>query len=119
VVEDSKLHQKVVKKMIHFVYPTAEVICCNDAYDAWSVLRACMNVDLMILDHNMPYAKGGDFARKVRSDEQYRSLPLVMLTSEDCEEEFLKAGVNAFLKKPFDPNKFKAVVMDLGLSAST
>jgi CheY-like chemotaxis protein len=115
VVEDSKLHQKVVKKIIHFVFPYAEVICCGDAYDAWALLKASPKVDLMILDHNMPYAKGGDFIGKVRSDHVFKELSIIMLTGEDKGEEFLKAGANAFFGKPFDPNHFKEVVKNLGL----
>ena len=115
VVEDSRLHQKVVKKIIHFVFPYSEVICCGDAYDAWALLKASPRVDLMILDHNMPYAKGGDFIGKIRSDLCFKDLPIIMLTSDERGEEFLKAGANAYFGKPFDPNHFKQVVSELGL----
>lgn len=115
IVEDSTLHQKIVKKIVNFVFEGAEVLCCGDAYDAWALLRACPRMDLMILDHNMPYSKGGDFIRKVRSDEHYKDLPIIMLTGEQMEDEFLKAGANAYFGKPFDPSHFKEVVESLGL----
>jgi CheY-like chemotaxis protein len=115
VVEDSRLHSKVVQRILSTVLPQAQIVICPDAFDGWAALKGMPFVDLMILDHNMPFAKGGDFIRKVRTTEAYQSLPIIMLTGDKGGEEFLKCGANAYFAKPFNPNEFKKIIDELKL----
>jgi two-component system, chemotaxis family, chemotaxis protein CheY len=115
VVEDSLFHFKVVKKIISFALPKADIIHAVDAFDAWSALKGLSHVGLMVLDHNMPYAKGGDFLQKVRDTPIFKNLPVIMLTGETNGNKFIELGANAYFGKPFDPSKFKALIASLGL----
>lgn len=117
IVDDSPLHRKVVSKVLSVVFKDMEIIHCNDAFDGWATLRVTPQIDLMILDHHMPYAKGGDFIEKIRNDELFGQLPIIMLTGEKSGDEFLEKGANAYFGKPFDPKKLKNIVKELGLKS--
>jgi two-component system, sensor histidine kinase and response regulator len=58
---------------------------------------------LVLLDYQMPEMSGEDLARKIREQEHYASLPLIMLTSVSGlreTERMQAAGINGYLTKP-------------------
>lgn len=61
-------------------------------------------IDLVILDWNMPEMNGLQFLQAVRAKEVFKDLPIVMLTTVSTLDEVMaaaKAGVNAYIVKPF------------------
>jgi two-component system chemotaxis response regulator CheY len=70
-------------------------------------------VQLIITDLNMPVMDGMEFIRAVRSKQEHRFTPILMLTTESQEErkkQGKEAGATGWLVKPFDPEKLLAVV---------
>jgi two-component system chemotaxis response regulator CheY len=64
--------------------------------------------DLVITDMNMPQMDGMELLRHLRNDSQYRSVPVVVLSSNSTPEEIqraMKAGANFYLIKPTDSAK--------------
>ncbi len=62
--------------------------------------------DFVITDWNMPEMDGLKFVSELRSEEKYRALPVVMVTSRSVKEDILlakEAGVNGYVVKPFAP----------------
>jgi len=62
--------------------------------------------DLIMCDFVLPRINGLDFLQNLRTSGAFKSIPLIICTchlDEQLEEKCLKAGANAFLKKPFDP----------------
>ena len=60
--------------------------------------------DLILCDWNMPEMPGIDLLNQVRSDDQLKGIPFVMVTAEAKKENILeavKAGVNSYVVKPF------------------
>jgi two-component system chemotaxis response regulator CheY len=60
--------------------------------------------DLVLCDWNMPEMTGIDLLNTVKSDEQLKQIPFVMVTAEAQKEnivEAVKAGVNNYIVKPF------------------
>lgn len=72
--------------------------------------------DLVILDNIMPVMNGIDVTRRLRATEAYRTVPIIMVTS-DVEKalriEALAAGANDFLPKPFDTVELQARMHNL------
>ena len=69
--------------------------------------------DLLILDIMMPKLDGIEVAKRMKADERYRSIPIIMLTSRDRSEdkiEGLDAGADCYITKPFDLEEFTARV---------
>ncbi len=75
-----------------------------DGKQALEVLQALTQIDLIITDMNMPNMDGIEFTRQVREEAKWESLPIIMATTESESSQTqlaAKAGVNAFIKKPF------------------
>lgn len=64
--------------------------------------------DLILTDQNMPKMDGLTLAKNLRTLPQYKSVPILMLTTEsgdDMKAQGKAAGVTGWLVKPFDPQK--------------
>lgn len=67
-------------------------------------LRAHGRPDVVLVDWNMPEVNGLEFVEAVRADEQYQTLPMMMVTTEteiDQMATALAAGANEYVMKPF------------------
>jgi signal transduction histidine kinase/DNA-binding response OmpR family regulator len=85
-----------------------QVEYCSDGVSGWDRLvagaeRKALMPDLLLLDLNMPGIDGLTLLRRVRADERFALLPVVILTVEaDSETRLraLEAGANDYLPKP-------------------
>jgi DNA-binding response OmpR family regulator len=79
----------------------SDVVVARDGYQAIKHLRE-QEFDLVITDIHMPYHTGDEVLTLIR-EEQRKSTPIIMLSS-DGDEDIIslakKQGVNEFLKKP-------------------
>jgi two-component system, OmpR family, alkaline phosphatase synthesis response regulator PhoP len=89
------------------------------AYDGEEALELINNgehLDLALLDLMMPKLSGLDVLRKVREQERFKSLPLIILTAggdAKHERDALALGATQFLTKPFSPKRLYALVARL------
>ena len=109
-VDDSK----TMRDMVGFTLRGAgyDVVEAEDGQDAISVLGAD-RVDLVITDINMPNMDGITLVKTLRSDPNYRSTPILVLTTESDDtkkNEGRAAGATGWLVKPFEPEKLLKVV---------
>lgn len=68
------------------------------------------NIDLVVSDWNMPNMSGMEFLRALRADEQYKTLPFIMVTAEGKKENVIaavQAGVSNYIVKPFNAATLK------------
>jgi two-component system response regulator len=73
---------------------------------------------LILLDLKMPKVDGIEVLRKIKADEVKKMIPVVLLTSSKEERDIIasyKLGVNAYIVKPVDFEKFVKVVSEAGL----
>jgi CheY-like chemotaxis protein len=76
------------------------------------------NPVLLLLDLKMPKVDGLEVLRTVKSDPRLRTIPVVVLTSSREEQDVVRSyelGVNAYVVKPVEFDKFLRAVRDLGL----
>lgn len=76
------------------------------------------NPVLLLLDLKMPKVDGLEVLRTVKTDPRLRSIPVVILTSSREEQDLVRSyeqGVNAYVVKPVEFDKFLRAVRDLGL----
>ena len=69
--------------------------------------------DLVLLDLNLPRRDGREVLRDIKSDEELRRIPIVVLTTSDSEEDVLASyelHANAYVRKPVDFDQFVAAV---------
>ena len=72
----------------------------------------------MLLDLNRPKLDGREVLQAIRGDERTRSLPVVVLTTSDEPfdvEATYALGVNSYIRKPVDFERFVDVVKQIGL----
>jgi CheY-like chemotaxis protein len=73
---------------------------------------------LILLDLKLPKVDGLEVLLRVKSDPRTRSIPVVMLTSSREQSDIVESyrlGVNSYIVKPVNFERFAAAVRDLGL----
>jgi len=70
---------------------------------------------LIYLDIDMPGMSGQEVLKKIKSDDRYKDIPVVMMTGLNDEKEKLEAarnGANSYTLKPTDPVEFMKTVIE-------
>ena len=86
-----------------------DVIEASDGKDALAKLKV-EEINFVITDWNMPEMDGLAFVNALRSSNEYKSMPVLMVTTRSVKDdivEALKAGVNNYIVKPFTPDTLK------------
>ncbi|MEN4054105.1 MULTISPECIES: chemotaxis response regulator CheY [Sulfurimonas] len=109
VVDDSSTMRRIIKNTLARL-GYKDVLEGADGVEGWSQLDANPDVEMLITDWNMPEMNGLELVKKVRADERFTDLPIIMVTTEGGKAEVitaLKAGVNNYIVKPFTPQVLK------------
>jgi two-component system response regulator len=72
---------------------------------------------VILLDLKMPKVDGIEVLRRLKSDEQKKIIPVVVLTSSKEERDIVESyrlGVNAYIVKPVDFDKFVKAISEIG-----
>lgn len=86
--------------------------CAEDAQQAQAMLED-YPPDLIVLDWMLPGISGVEWAKRLRRDEQYRGIPIILVTARGEEEDTvrgLEAGADDYVTKPFSPRELAARV---------
>ena len=73
---------------------------------------------LILLDLELPKVSGIEVIRKIKSDEKTKVIPVIVLTSSEEDKDVTESyglGVNSYIVKPVDFNKFAKTVAEIGL----
>jgi CheY-like chemotaxis protein len=103
-----------------------EVVVTRDGAEALDYLycrgpfamRSNENPAVMLLDLKLPKVDGLEVLQQVKSDEQLKLIPVVVLTSSHEEKDMVtsyKLGVNAYVVKPVDFHEFVNAIKELGV----
>lgn len=109
VVDDSSTMRRIIKNTLARL-GYKDVLEGADGVEGWSQLDTNPDVEMLITDWNMPEMNGLELVKKVRADERFKDLPIIMVTTEGGKAEVitaLKAGVNNYIVKPFTPQVLK------------
>ena len=103
-VDDSTTIRRIVKRSVDEM--GMEVLEAADGASALKLLdEKAGEIQLILLDWNMPGMTGLDVLRAIKSEPRYKDIVVMMLTSEADQTfvvEALKAGAQNYLTKPFD-----------------
>ncbi len=108
LVDDSTTLRRVEKNVLQrLVKGGVEFYEAADGEEAVIQLKAHPDVDLILLDVNMPNMKGDEFLAKMRAQKEYNRIRVVMVTTEAEKKtviRIMKLGANGFVVKPFTPD---------------
>lgn len=114
VVDDYAVNRKVIAMMLAPL--GCEIVEADNGQRALDVL-AEREVDLALLDFNMPVMGGLETTRRLRADPRWRKLPVVCLTAGMMDDErtaAVQAGMDAFLDKPIEMSTLVSTITRLG-----
>jgi chemosensory pili system protein ChpA (sensor histidine kinase/response regulator) len=113
VVDDSVTVRKVTQRLLS--RDGYQVVLARDGLDAMRQLQDVVP-DLMLLDIEMPRMDGFDVARKMREDERWKGVPIVMISSRTADkhrDHAFSLGVSHFLGKPYEEGELLRLVKKL------
>ncbi len=102
LVDDSRAVRVIIRNIL--LEMGMEVVEAGNGREALAQLRDNPDVELVLVDWNMPEMNGLDFIRTVRSEHSYDGVRIVMVTTETESEQVcraLNAGANEYVMKPF------------------
>src|SRR5262245_54382823 len=100
IVEDSKL----VHMLYDVMFQDWPVVHANDGIEALQQLSKHNDVEVILLDMNMPRMNGLDFLKNVKADPSLAKIPVIVVStegSEDLTKRAVSGGAAAYIKKPF------------------
>jgi two-component system, response regulator len=124
LAEDDLVVAELVLHTLATMTPAPKVVHVRDGVEALDFLyarekyagRSPGDPAVVLLDIKMPRLDGLEVLRHVKSDENLKTVPIVMLTSSQDEgdiRESYRLGVNAYVVKPVEFRKFAFVLQQL------
>jgi CheY-like chemotaxis protein len=114
LVEDHPVNQRIASELLK--KRGAVVTIALHGKEALSLLEQS-TFDLVLMDVQMPVMDGIEATKRIRESEApFRNIPIVALTARAIQgdkEEFLMAGMNAYISKPFNPKELFEVLQSI------
>lgn len=102
-VDDSRIMRRLISGAIEVL--GYEMLEAGNGVEALEVLeKSHEEIDLILLDWNMPEMDGFTALQKIQEDERFKNIPVMMVTTESERENMVKAiqaGAKNYLSKPF------------------
>lgn len=111
VVDDSRAVQALLSRMLKEL--GHETLTASDGREALSILEKRQDIELALVDWNMPVMTGLELVKAVRASPLLRGLPILMVTSEAEAERVLQAvesGASEYLMKPFSKEELASKI---------
>lgn len=102
VIDDSRVARAVIRGVLREM--EIEATEAADGREGLDALLASPDIDLVLVDWNMPVMDGLEFIMAVRAKREYDEIKLVMVTTETESEQVsraMNAGANEYVMKPF------------------
>jgi two-component system cell cycle response regulator DivK len=110
IVEDNELNLKLLKDVLEYHGYT---ILAIDLGEPVLGLARQHRPDLILLDIQLPDISGTEVARRLKEDEQTRTIPVIAVTAfamAGDETKILASGCDAYVSKPFNLVEFLTLV---------
>lgn len=125
LAEDSEKDVELTLEALDEYNLANEVVVARDGAEALAYLKQCLESSepacklpaVALLDLKMPKVDGLEVLQRMKSDPALKHIPVVMVTSSREEQDLVKSyelGVNAYVVKPVDFQKFVESIKQIG-----
>jgi polar amino acid transport system substrate-binding protein len=111
VVDDNELNRHIAAALLRRAGAVA--MHAENGCQALEVLAEGHEIDLVLMDLQMPVMDGYEALKEIRRDPRWRNLPVIAVTASAMVQErerCMAAGMNTVLTKPFYPAAFYAAL---------
>ncbi|HTB18877.1 MAG TPA: response regulator [Bryobacteraceae bacterium] len=116
IVDDSAAIRKILQRVLRQTeVPIGTVYEAGDGVEALEKLRQ-QTIGLVLSDINMPNMDGLEFLTKMRAEEVWKSIPVLMVSTEGTQAKVLEAverGASGYVRKPFTAEQIKEKLVGL------
>ncbi|HKL08331.1 MAG TPA: response regulator [Bacteroidales bacterium] len=126
IVEDNKNDAEMALRAFKKNHLTNNIYVVGDGEEALDFIYAknkfesrkdAANPKIILLDLKLPKISGLEVLRKIKTDPEKKVIPVIIMTSSKEEKDMIESyqlGVNSYIVKPVDFDKFVDAVRDLG-----
>jgi two-component system chemotaxis response regulator CheY len=116
IVDDSAAIRKILQRVLRQTeVPIGTVYEAGDGVEALETLRR-QTIGLVLSDINMPNMDGLEFLTKMRAEQVWHSIPVLMVSTEGTQAKVLEAverGASGYVRKPFTAEQIKEKLVGL------
>ncbi len=117
LVEDSPMEVMKVRRAMDNLSLTHDLLVAKNGEEALEVLNGPNNIpNLILIDLNMPKMNGFELLSILKEIDTFQSVPIVILTSSNCEQDITtcyKLGITGFITKPTKYTDYVRKMKDL------
>jgi signal transduction histidine kinase/ActR/RegA family two-component response regulator len=110
-IEDNLVGQRLVERILHRL-PRVEFLSASQGALGVDLARR-YKPDVVLLDLHLPDVSGDEVLRRLRSDDQTRDIPVIVVsgdTRREVADRMVREGARAFLTKPIDADVLLTIV---------
>ena len=122
IVEDSPSDAFIIKEAFKQASDSCHVHLVEDGVEAMAFLHreaqygGAPRPDMVLLDLNTPRKDGREVLAEMKSDERFKRIPVIVLTSSSAEADISNAyqlHANCYITKPADFARFKEIIKSI------
>jgi CheY-like chemotaxis protein len=119
LVEDSPSDARLTEEAFRDGKIANKLTVVTDGHDAIAYLKqkgrfaGAPRPDLILLDLNLPKMDGREVLRRIKTDDEFKTIPVVVLTTSEAEGDVSKAyeyHANCYIRKPVDLKRFLEII---------
>lgn len=115
VADDSRVMRSIIEKVVQSI--GHEAIHASNGQEVLDLLdRRGPEIDLVLLDWNMPVMSGFEVLSRMQGKKNFRRIPVLMVSTESEEakkEEALNEGARGYLSKPFTSEELVSEIQNV------
>jgi two-component system, chemotaxis family, chemotaxis protein CheY len=116
IVDDSAAIRKILQRVLRQTeLPIGTVYEAGDGLEALETMRR-QAIGLVLSDINMPNMDGLEFLTKLRAEQVWHTVPVLMVSTEGTQAKVLEAverGASGYVRKPFTADQIKEKLVGL------
>lgn len=116
IVDDSAAIRKILQRVLRQTeIPIGTVYEAGDGVEALATLRQ-QTIGLVLSDINMPNMDGLEFLTQMRTEQIWKAIPVLMVSTEGTQAKVLEAverGASGYVRKPFTAEQIKEKLVGL------